>query len=79
MYLRHSTPLSRHVIFFSFVPRHICRRARKPFDVCRLAKPSYFINCGRIGVHEFAYRLACQACYPQASTQTGFRSLCNEH
>ena len=42
------TPLSRHVIFFSFVPQHICRRLRKLFEVCRLAKPSYFINCANI-------------------------------
>jgi hypothetical protein len=38
------------VIFFSFVPQHICRRLRKLFEVCRLAKPSYFINCGLINV-----------------------------
>jgi hypothetical protein len=35
------------VIFFSFVPQHICRRLRKLFEVCRLAKPSHFINCDK--------------------------------
>ena len=39
----HST---HHVTPLTFDPQHNCRHRRKAFEVRRLAKPSYFINCG---------------------------------
>ena len=38
----HST---RHVTPLNFDPQHNCHHRRKAFEVRRLAKPSYFINC----------------------------------
>ena len=40
----HST---QHVTPLTFDPQHNCRHRRKAFEVRRLAKPSYFINCGQ--------------------------------
>jgi hypothetical protein len=34
------------VTSFSFDPQHSLPPSPNPFEVCRLAKPSYFINCG---------------------------------
>ena len=39
----HST---HHVTPLNFDPLHNCRHRRKAFEVRRLTKPSYFINCG---------------------------------